>query len=123
MLPPTSPDPELEPDDPTPGDPEDSVPGDSDDSGLEGSGLEGSGDRVPGAPTLDERGVRMLEFEHRWWRDAGAKDQAIRDEFSLSPTQYHQLLNALLDDPAALERDPVLVNRLRRLRADRTRRY
>jgi len=72
-------------------------------------------------PALTEREVRILEFEARWWKHAGAKEQAIRDTFGLSSTRYYQLLNALLDNPAALERDPVLVGRLRRLRSTRAR--
>jgi hypothetical protein len=58
----------------------------------------------------------LLDFEKQWWRRPGAKEQAIRDRFALSPTRYYQLLNALLDRPAALAYDPGLVNRLRRLR-------
>jgi Protein of unknown function (DUF3263) len=73
-----------------------------------------------GPEVLDEGQRRILEFERRWWRRAGAKEQAILDVFGFSPTRYHQLLNALLDEPAALAFDPVLVNRLRRLRAGRT---
>lgn len=68
---------------------------------------------------LDEFGRRILEFERRWWRNQGAKEQAIRDTFDLSPTRYYQLLNALLDKQGALESDPVLVRRLLRLRATR----
>ena len=71
---------------------------------------------------LDERGQRILAFEKQWWRQAGAKEQAIRDTFGLSATRYYQLLNALLDNPLALAHDPVVVQRLRRLRASRTRR-
>ena len=74
------------------------------------------------APALDERAKEILAFERRWWRHAGAKEQAIRDRFQLSSTRYYQLLNALLDDPLALAYDPTLVARLRRLRASRTRR-
>jgi hypothetical protein len=70
---------------------------------------------------LDERQLKILEFEKRWWRHAGSKEQAIRDAFELSPTRYYQLLNALLDEPAALAYDPVLIQRLRRMRATRTR--
>jgi hypothetical protein len=73
-------------------------------------------------PGLDERGRQILDFEQRWWRHAGAKEQAIRDTFGLSATRYYQLLNALLDEPAAVEYDPGLVRRLRRLRSSRTRR-
>jgi hypothetical protein len=75
----------------------------------------------PAASTLDDRDREILDFERRWWRHAGAKEQAIRDTFGLSATRYYQLLNRLLDEPAALAHDPVLVGRLRRLRASRTR--
>ncbi|MFJ8580522.1 DUF3263 domain-containing protein [Micromonospora sp. NPDC093277] len=70
---------------------------------------------------LTERDRQILAFEQRWWRHAGAKEQAIRDTFGLSATRYYQLLNALLDHPAALAAEPVLVGRLRRLRSARTR--
>lgn len=71
-------------------------------------------------PALDERAQQILAFERRWWRHAGAKEQAIRDTFGLSSTRYYQLLNGLLDEPAALAHDPVLVGRLRRLRQRRS---
>ena len=74
------------------------------------------------APGLDERALEILAFERKWWKHAGSKEQAIRDTFGLSATRYYQLLNALLDDPEALKQDPVLVGRLRRLRASRARR-
>ncbi|WP_442933625.1 DUF3263 domain-containing protein [Micromonospora sp. CPCC 206060] len=70
---------------------------------------------------LTERERDILAFEQRWWRHAGAKEQAIRDTFGLSATRYYQLLNALLDNPAALAAEPLLIGRLRRLRASRAR--
>ncbi|WP_432955799.1 DUF3263 domain-containing protein [Micromonospora haikouensis] len=73
------------------------------------------------APGLTERELRILAFEQQWWRHAGAKEQAIRDTFGLSATRYYQLLNGLLDNPAALAAEPVLVGRLRRLRSSRAR--
>lgn len=75
----------------------------------------------PLAAALGDRAKQILEFERRWWRYAGAKEQAIRDSFGLSATRYYQLLNRVLDEPAALAHDPVLVSRLRRLRASRSR--
>ena len=72
-------------------------------------------------PGLTERELEILAFEARWWKHAGAKEQAIRDSFGLSSTRYYQLLNGLLDKPEATEHDPVLVGRLRRLRATRAR--
>ena len=79
------------------------------------------GGPAAGTDGLTERERRVLAFERQWWRHAGAKEQAIRDTFGLSATRYYQLLNALLDNPAALAADPVLVARLRRLRASRAR--
>ncbi|GAA2400433.1 hypothetical protein Cme02nite_59680 [Catellatospora methionotrophica] len=70
---------------------------------------------------LSELDRHILAFEKQWWRHAGAKEQAIRDQFEVSATRYYQLLNALLDNQAALELEPVLVGRLRRLRGSRVR--
>jgi hypothetical protein len=70
---------------------------------------------------LDERSERILVFERQWWKHAGAKEQAIRETFEIGSTRYYQLLNRLLDDPRALEFDPGLVNRLRRMRVSRAR--
>ena len=74
--------------------------------------------QAPG-PVLTERELEMLAFERQWWRHAGAKETAIRERFGLAPTRYYQALNALVDRPAALAVDPLLVRRLRRLRAAR----
>jgi hypothetical protein len=73
------------------------------------------------ATSLDDRDRRILEFERQWWKYAGAKEQAIRDLFDMSGTRYYQILNGLIDDPAALAFDPMLVKRLRRMRAARQR--
>jgi hypothetical protein len=75
----------------------------------------------PAADGLDERARRILDFEREWWRYAGAKEQAVRERFDLSPTRYYQLLNRVIDDEQALAYDPMLVKRLRRLRAARQR--
>lgn len=79
---------------------------------------------VPGedrAGELSDRDAEILGFERQWWKFAGAKEQAIRDKFEMSATRYYQLLNALIDRPEALAFDPLLVKRLRRLRATRQR--
>nr|WP_294692210.1 DUF3263 domain-containing protein [uncultured Friedmanniella sp.] len=70
---------------------------------------------------LSERDAAILAFERQWWKFAGAKEQAIRDNFQMSATRYYQVLNALIDKPEALVQDPLLVKRLRRLRATRQR--
>jgi hypothetical protein len=71
--------------------------------------------------TLSDVHRAMLDFERRWWRQPGAKEQAIRDSFAMSPTRYYQTLNALLDLPAAVSHDAGLVHRLQRLRASAVR--
>jgi hypothetical protein len=73
------------------------------------------------AGQLSERDQAILAFERQWWRYAGAKEQSIREQFDMSATRYYQLLNALIDSPAALAHDPMLIKRLRRLRATRQR--
>ena len=70
---------------------------------------------------LEDRSRDILDFEREWWKYAGAKEQAIRERFDLSPTRYYQLLNRIIDDETALEYDPMLVKRLRRMRAARQR--
>jgi hypothetical protein len=70
---------------------------------------------------LSRREHEMLTFERQWWRQAGAKETAIRDRFGVPPTRYYQVLNALVDRPDALAADPLLVRRLRRLRGARAR--
>jgi hypothetical protein len=73
------------------------------------------------AGELSERDREILAFERHWWKYAGAKEQAVRELFDMSATRYYQVLNALLDKPEALAADPMLVKRLRRLRAARQR--
>ena len=73
------------------------------------------------AAVLSERDRDILEFERHWWKYAGAKEQAVREKFDMSSTRYYQVLNALIDRAEALEADPLLVRRLRRLRASRQR--
>lgn len=76
---------------------------------------------APTVPELSDHQRAILDFERQWWRQAGAKEQAIRDNFEMSPTRYYQTLNGLIDLPEALHYDAPLVNRLIRLRATATR--
>jgi hypothetical protein len=70
---------------------------------------------------LTPREVDILDFERSWWKHAGVKDRAIRERFEMSSTRYYQLLNELLEKPAAMAYDPILVKRLKRLRLHRQR--
>ena len=78
-------------------------------------------DSDPDEAGLGRRDREILAFERQWWKYAGAKEQAIRELFDMSATRYYQVLNNLIDSPDALAADPMLVKRLRRLRASRQR--
>lgn len=78
-------------------------------------------DHEAAAAMLTERDRSILEFERQWWKYAGAKEQAIRELFDMSATRYYQIVNGLIDTPEALAFDPMLVKRLRRMRAARQR--
>ncbi len=73
------------------------------------------------APDLSERDREILAFERQWWKYAGSKETAIKELFDMSSTRYYQVLNSLIDSPVAMAHDPMLVKRLRRLRASRQR--
>jgi len=80
-----------------------------------------SGESARDGADLSERDRQLLAFERLWWKYAGAKEQAIREQFAMSATRYYQVLNALIDRPEAIAFDPLLVKRLRRLRSARQR--
>ena len=69
---------------------------------------------------LSELETKVLEFERQWWKYAGAKESSIKELFDLALPAYYQLLNNLIDRPEALQAQPMLVKRLRRLREART---
>lgn len=72
------------------------------------------------ASDASDRVERILGFERQLWKNAGAKEEAIRSQFGLSAARYYQMLNAVLDQPSALLFDPMLVKRLHRIRDSRT---
>jgi hypothetical protein len=68
---------------------------------------------------LSDLDRKVLAFERDWVEYAGSKEAAVRERFDLTPTGYHQLLNRLIDLPAAEAHAPRLVRRLRRRRTAR----
>ncbi|HEU5038621.1 MAG TPA: DUF3263 domain-containing protein [Nocardioides sp.] len=74
------------------------------------------------ADDLTDLDRAILAFEQDWVAHAGAKDTAVRERFALTPGDYHQLLNRIIDHPAAEDHAPRLVRRLRRLRDARRQR-
>lgn len=65
---------------------------------------------------MDDLDRRILKLEKYYPKYDGRKDDQIRQRFGMSATSYFQILNSLLDDPEAAWQEPVLINRLRRIR-------
>jgi hypothetical protein len=63
--------------------------------------------------------LRLLDFEREWWRHAGSKESVVKENFGISLSEYYERLNHLIDSDEALAAQPLLVKRLRRLRAQR----
>ncbi len=70
---------------------------------------------------LSDRDRAILDFEGEWRRHAGAKEEAIRAELGMAPARYYQLLGRIIDTAPAVQYDPMLVKRLRRIREARNR--
>lgn len=70
---------------------------------------------------LSARDRAILDFERCWWMASGAKEAAIRERFEFSADRYRRLLSSIIDSPAALAYDPLVVKRLRRAREQRRR--
>lgn len=68
---------------------------------------------------LTDQDRAILAFERSWWKYAGAKETATIERFGLNGTRYYARLNWIIDQPEALAVDPLVVRRLRRLRAAR----
>lgn len=68
---------------------------------------------------LTERDRAILALETAWPRHGGAKEEVIRSQLGMSAARYYQLLARLIESEAALEYDPMLVRRLRRIRDSR----
>jgi len=70
---------------------------------------------------LTERDLAILEFEATWFTLDEDRHDAIRARFAVAVDEYNLELNRVIDHPAALFADPLVVRRLRRQR-DRRRR-
>ncbi|MDH4148472.1 MAG: DUF3263 domain-containing protein [Acidimicrobiia bacterium] len=70
---------------------------------------------------LGERERAILDVEREWWLDHPTKEQAIRATLQVTPSTYYRLLHVVIDDPAAMAYDPLVVRRLQRARRARRR--
>jgi Protein of unknown function (DUF3263) len=76
---------------------------------------------MPDGIEFEERWREILDFERDWWKTSSPKEVAVRQRFGISSARYYQLLNRAIDRTDALQYDPMLVQRLRRLREARRR--
>lgn len=67
--------------------------------------------------SLTDRQQQMLAFERQWWK---REDTRIAELFGCAPDAYRVELAELVEQPAALVYDPLLVRRLRREAASAT---
>jgi hypothetical protein len=70
---------------------------------------------------LTERDKQVLDLERGWWQSPGTKEAAIRERLGISPTRYYAILAELSASADARAYDPLVVHRVRRLRARRRR--
>ncbi len=71
--------------------------------------------------TLAEREQAIIQFEGTWFTLDEDRHLAIRARFACSAEEYNLELNRVIDHPAALSFDPLVVRRLRRHRERRRR--
>jgi Protein of unknown function (DUF3263) len=77
---------------------------------------------LPSRRPLSDRERAILDFEREWWTAATcSKEQAIREQLDLSAGRYYEVLASLLDNPAAMDYDPLVIKRRRRGRDERRR--
>ena len=69
--------------------------------------------------TLSDRERTLLDLETGWWRHAGDKETAIAEMVGCPVGDYYAELNRLIDRSDAETAYPLVVRRLRRLRARR----
>jgi hypothetical protein len=76
----------------------------------------------PSSRPLTDRERAIIDFERSWWTDSsGPKEQAIRAALGISSARYYELMASLLDLPAAMDYDPLVIKRRRRSRDERRR--
>lgn len=83
--------------------------------------MEAGSDVLQPSESLSERDLAILEFEATWFTLDEDRHDAIRARFAVAVDEYNLELNRVIDHPAALLADPLVVRRLRRQR-DRRRR-
>lgn len=69
--------------------------------------------------SLSDRDRAILDLAAQRWNYAGSLEPRVRDDLGISLTRFWQVVNRLIDSEDALAYNPVVVNRLRRIRSGR----
>jgi hypothetical protein len=70
---------------------------------------------------LTDKEKAVLDFEASWWQEGGPKEVRIREQLELSPTRFYAILQELMESAEAMEYNPLVVRRMRRMRERRRR--
>lgn len=70
---------------------------------------------------LGDRERAVLDLEREWWLSHHSKESAVRDRLNLASSSYYRLLHTVIENPAAMAYDPLVVRRLLRARLVRRR--
>jgi hypothetical protein len=75
--------------------------------------------------TLSATEKAVLDLERTWWCDtqvqSSSKQSVIRARLRIAPSTYYGTLERLVDSPAALAYDPLVIHRLRQRQRARRR--
>jgi hypothetical protein len=72
--------------------------------------------KIVDMPTPEE--MALLDFQDRHPKHRGAKEEAIRRTFHITPAQFYQRLFQLTARPDVIEEYPQLASRTMRLRSE-----
>lgn len=70
---------------------------------------------------LSDRDRQILALAAAHYRHPAKREADARDQLGLSPVAFWVAVDRILDDPAAMAAEPMIVKRLRRLREARRR--
>jgi hypothetical protein len=76
-----------------------------------------SADQTALSAPLSDQDRLMLDTEARWWTQPVAKADLVREQLGMDLSAYELRLQDLVNNPASLDYDPLLIRRLRRLAA------
>ena len=65
---------------------------------------------------MSSRDTELLMLEGSWWHEPGTKADVVAQRAGLTLMEFDAEIERIIDEPSALDIDPMLVRRLRRAR-------